>query len=139
MRRGEVHCLLGANGAGKSTLLKIIAGAYRQTDGALLLDGREVHPRSPAEAARLGISMIYQELDLVPQLTVEQNLFLGHAPARMGFIDRRTRRKRAQQALSRVGATFPLDARVETLSVANQQLTAIARSLTIRASLYASS
>lgn len=135
VRKGEVHCLLGANGAGKSTLLKIIAGAYRPTRGALVVDGQEVHPRSPAEAARLGISMIYQELDLVPQLTVEQNMFLGHAPARMGFIDRRARRKRAQEALSRVGATFPLDVRVETLSVASQQLTAIARSLTMDAKI----
>lgn len=135
VRRGEVHCLLGANGAGKSTLLKIIAGAYRPSGGAILVEGREVHPRSPAEAARLGISMIYQELDLVPQLTVEQNLFLGHAPSRLGFIDRRQRRQKAVEALARVGAKFPPEARVETLPVAGQQLTAIARSLTMDAKI----
>ncbi|MBA8903941.1 sugar ABC transporter ATP-binding protein [Phyllobacterium sp. P30BS-XVII] len=135
VRAGEVHCLLGANGAGKSTLLKIIAGAFRPTDGALLLDGKSVDLHSPAQAARLGISMIYQELDLVPQLTVEQNLFLGHAPGRFGLINHRERRERAAVALKRVGANFKPEARVETLSVANQQLTAIARSLTMDAKI----
>lgn len=135
VRAGEVHCLLGANGAGKSTLLKIIAGAFRPTDGTLLLDGEPVELHSPAQAARLGISMIYQELDLVPQLTVEQNLFLGHAPGRFGLINHGERRERAAAALKRVGAHFKPDARVETLSVANQQLTAIARSLTMDAKI----
>lgn len=135
VRAGEVHCLLGANGAGKSTLLKIIAGAFRPTGGQLVLDGTPVELRSPAEASRLGISMIYQELDLVPQLTVEQNLFLGHAPGKFGLIDHKERRRRASQALKRVGAIFTPDVRVETLSVANQQLTAIARSLTMDAKI----
>lgn len=133
VRRGEVHCLLGANGAGKSTLLKIIAGAQRPSGGTIQVEGVEVTPRSPSEAARLGISMIYQELDLVPQLTVEQNLFLGHAPGRFGVIDRLERKRRGQAALDRIGARFSLNARVETLSIANQQLTAIARSLTMDA------
>ena len=133
VRPGEVHCLLGANGAGKSTLLKIISGAYRPTTGEMLLDGAPIRLRSPHEGARAGISMIYQELDLVPQLTVEQNLFLGHAPGRFGIIDRGQRRRRTREALARVGARFAADARVETLSVANQQLAAIARSLTMDA------
>lgn len=77
VRSGEVHCLLGANGAGKSTLLKIIAGALLPTTGEILIDGELVAPHSPSDAASLGISMIYQELDLVPQLTVEQNMFWG--------------------------------------------------------------
>ncbi|MHC1551860.1 sugar ABC transporter ATP-binding protein [Phyllobacterium sp. K27] len=135
IRAGEVHCLLGANGAGKSTLLKIIAGAFRPTGGRLVLDDHPVELRSPAEASRLGISMIYQELDLVPQLTVEQNLFLGHAPGKFGLIDHKARRRRASEALRRVGANFASDACVETLSVANQQLTAIARSLTMDAKI----
>jgi ribose transport system ATP-binding protein len=135
VRAGEVHCVLGANGAGKSTLLKLIAGAFRPTDGRLMLDGKPVDLRSPAEASRLGISMIYQELDLVPQLTVEQNLFLGHAPGKFGVIDHKERRRRANEALKRVGARFMPDVRVETLSVANQQLTAIARSLTMDAKI----
>ncbi len=133
VRRGEVHCILGANGAGKSTLLKIIAGATRPTTGTIKVDGREVQIASPSEAARLGISMIYQELDLVPQLTVEQNLYLGQAPASFGVIDKAARRAGALEVLKRVGAGFSPDRRVETLSVANQQLTAIARSLTKQA------
>lgn len=130
VRPGEVHCLLGANGAGKSTFLKLCAGAMLPSGGEILVDGRPVSFRRPAEAAAAGISMIYQELDLVPQLTVAENLFLGHPPQRFGLIDKRTRRAQAQVALDRVGATFSPEARVESLSVANQQLTAIARSLT---------
>ncbi|MES2664472.1 MAG: sugar ABC transporter ATP-binding protein [Pseudomonadota bacterium] len=130
VRRGEVHCLLGANGAGKSTFLKIVAGAMLPTTGQISVDGKAVTFRSPSEAAHAGISMIYQELDLVPHLTVAQNLFLGHPPARFGVIDKRDRRARAAQALVRIGAGFGPDARVGSLSIANQQLTAIARSLT---------
>lgn len=130
VRRGEVHCLLGANGAGKSTFLKLVAGAMMPSAGEIRVDGQPVSFRKPSEAAAAGISMIYQELDLVPQLTVAENLFLGHPPARLGFLDKRHRRARAAEALARVGAQFGPDARVESLSVANQQLTAIARSLT---------
>ena len=130
VEKGEVHCLLGANGAGKSTLLKIIAGAYRPTRGSIRVDGQSALMRSPAEAARSGVSMIYQELDLVPQLTVEQNLFLGQEPRRIGFVDARARRAGAIAALDRVGAGFEPTAKVENLSIADRQLTAIARSLT---------
>lgn len=130
VRKGEVHCLLGANGAGKSTFLKIVAGAMLPTTGQISVDGHPMTFRSPSEAARAGISMIYQELDLVPHLTVAQNLFLGHPPARFGVIDKRDRRTKAAQALARIGAGFGPDARVGGLSIANQQLTAIARSLT---------
>jgi ribose transport system ATP-binding protein len=135
IRRGEVHCLLGANGAGKSTLLKIIAGAHQPTRGTLRLDGEVCRFRSPHEAAAAGISMIYQELDLVPQLTVAQNMLLGRTPSRWGLIDRRTRLRRAAEALARVGATFSPETPVGRLSIANQQLTAIARSLTLDAKI----
>ncbi len=133
IRAGEVHCLLGANGAGKSTLLKIIAGAHSLTRGALTLGGVACRFRSPHEAAVAGISMIYQELDLVPQLTVAQNMLLGRVPGRWGLIDRASRLRQAQAALSRVGAGFSPNAPVGSLSIANQQLTAIARSLTLDA------
>ena len=135
IRRGEVHCLLGANGAGKSTLLKIIAGAHALSGGALLLDGVVQRFRTPHEAAAAGISMIYQELDLVPQLTVAQNMFLGRVPGRWGLVDRHQRARLAEKALARVGATFRADDLVGSLSIANQQLTAIARSLTMNAKL----
>ncbi|GAB7524150.1 sugar ABC transporter ATP-binding protein [Paraburkholderia sp. 2C] len=130
VRRGEVHCLLGANGAGKSTLLKIVAGAHRPDTGALHIDGKPVDLRNPQEASAAGIAMIYQELDLIPQMTVEENLLLGHVPRRFGIVSRAKRRALAAAALARVGATFSLTARVETLSIANQQLAAIARALT---------
>jgi len=131
IRRGEVHCLLGANGAGKSTLLKIIAGAHSLTRGTLTLDGVPRRFRTPLEAARAGISMIYQELDLVPQLTVAQNMLLGRVPGRWGLVDRSHRTRIATEALARVGAGFGPNVLVGALSIANQQLTAIARALTL--------
>jgi ribose transport system ATP-binding protein len=130
VRKGEVHCLLGANGAGKSTFLKLIAGALSPSGGEIKVNGKKVTFRTPSEAAASGISMIYQELDLVPQLTVAENLFLGHPPARYCFLRKGNRRQRAGEALARVGASFSPDDRVGSLSIANQQLTAIARSLT---------
>lgn len=133
VRPGEVHCLLGANGAGKSTFLKVIAGVLAPTSGEIRVMGETCRHRGPADASAAGISMIYQELDLVPELTVAENLFLGHAPHRAGFIRKRERRAQAQEALDRVGARFPVTARIGDLSIANQQLTAIARSLTRRA------
>jgi ribose transport system ATP-binding protein len=130
VRKGEVHCLLGANGAGKSTFLKLIAGALSPSGGDIWVEGKKVNFKAPAEAAAAGISMIYQELDLVPQLTVAENLFLGHPPASFGFLNKRERRARALEALARIKASFSPEDRVGNLSIANQQLTAIARSLT---------
>src|ERR671922_1082125 len=86
---GEVHVLLGENGAGKSTLMKILSGAYRKDAGEIELDGRPVSIDSPRDAQALGIATIYQELSRVPQLTVAENILLGHEPSRAGVIDRR--------------------------------------------------
>ena len=130
VRPGEVHALLGANGAGKSTLLKVISGAHPPDQGTVTLDGKRVQFRSPHEATQAGIAMIYQELDLVPELTVAENLFLGHEPARLQLIRHQERRRLTQTALDQVGATFSPAARVQDLSLANQQLAAIARALT---------
>lgn len=130
---GEVHCLVGANGAGKSTLLKIVAGAHRADIGSLYVGGQLLSPRSPSDATAAGISMVYQELDLVPELSVEQNLFLGRAPQRLGVLARRERRERTHAALQRVCASFSSDSRVGALSVANKQMVVIARALTMEA------
>ena len=127
---GEVHCLLGENGAGKSTLMKILAGSYVPDSGEIRIDGEPVQFSHPLDGIRAGISVIYQELDLFSDLTVAQNLFLGHSPSTGGVVHRRERRQRAQQYLDRVGATFSPDARVADLPIADQQLTAIARALT---------
>ncbi|WPP01146.1 sugar ABC transporter ATP-binding protein [Pseudomonas sp. HR96] len=133
LRAGEVHCLLGANGAGKSTLLKIVAGAHRPDNGEMFVGGRSVELKNPQQARSAGIAMIYQELDLVGQMTVEENLMLGYTPQRFGLIAKAARRARVKAALARVGAGFSATARVETLSIANQQLAAIARALTCEA------
>jgi len=130
VRAGEVHCVLGENGAGKSTLMKILSGSYQPDGGEILIGGSPVHIGSPVQGLAAGISVIYQELDLFPDLTVAQNLFLGHAPSRLGIVNGRARREAARGYLDRVGATFSPDAVVGSLPIADQQLTAIARALT---------
>ncbi|WP_166904541.1 sugar ABC transporter ATP-binding protein [Mycobacterium sp. DL440] len=128
--QGEVHCLLGENGAGKSTLMKILSGSYTPDAGTITLDGEEVSFGSPIDGVRAGINTIYQELDLVPDMTVAQNLFLGHEPLRGLFIARRERDRLAAQAIARVGGSFAPSDVVASLSVSDQQLTAIAKALT---------
>jgi len=127
---GQVHCVLGENGAGKSTLMKILSGSYQPDGGEILIDGVPVQIGSPQQGLAAGISVIYQELDLFPDLTVAQNLFLGHAPSRFGMVSRAARRADAVTYLQKVGATFSPDAIVGSLPIADQQLTAIARALT---------
>jgi ribose transport system ATP-binding protein len=130
VRPGEVHCLLGENGAGKSTLMKILAGSYQPDEGTILLDGEPYAPATPHAGLAAGIAVIYQELDLLPDLTVAQNLLLGRAPRLGPFVRRAQRAKLAREALDRVGATFPVTAKVGDLPIAAQQLTAIAKALT---------
>ncbi|GAB6902110.1 sugar ABC transporter ATP-binding protein [Kineosporia succinea] len=133
VRAGEVHCLLGANGAGKSTMMKILGGAYMMDAGEVRLGGEVLHLNGPAAGLAAGISVIYQELDLVGDLTVAENLYLGRSPARLGWVDRATRREQAVAMLKRVGARFSPDIKVGSLPVAGQQLTAIAKALTMDA------
>ncbi len=87
VREGEVHALLGENGAGKSTLMKILSGAYMKDAGKVFLDGQEIQVKNTKESERLGISIIYQELNLIPELSVAENIFLDRQPKRNGFID----------------------------------------------------
>jgi ribose transport system ATP-binding protein len=121
---GEIHCLIGANGAGKSTLLKINAGAHRLDAGEILIAGKRSSFSNPVEAARAGISMIYQELDLVLQLTVAENLFWGRVPHHFGWVRRGNREQRAEELLSLLGASFSCSERIEQLPISGQQLTA---------------
>lgn len=127
---GEVHALLGENGAGKSTLLKILAGVQRADSGAILIDGR-LHPiHTPRDAQAAGIALIHQELQLVPELDVAQNMFLGRVLRHRGvFADRRRMRARARAALRRLGVDIDVRTKVKDLSVAQKQLVEIGRAL----------
>src|SRR5205085_9368534 len=99
VRAGEVMALVGQNGAGKSTLIKVLTGAYRRDSGDVRFLGREVAFASPQEAQRSGISTIYQEINLIPYRSVAENICLGHAPTRFGFLDWREMNRRARELL----------------------------------------
>ena len=129
VRAGEVHALVGENGAGKSTLIRIVTGAHEADGGTVELDGVPVRWASPLAAADAGIAAIYQELDLIPALSVRANLFLAREQARLGFIAAAEERRRAREALARLGVDLDPGVRVGTLEVAQQQLVAIARAL----------
>ncbi|WP_417741780.1 sugar ABC transporter ATP-binding protein [Salipiger sp.] len=126
---GEVHALLGENGAGKSTLIKCLTGAYRRDAGTLLMDGQEIHPVSTADSQRLGIGTVYQEVNLLPNLTVAENLFLGRQPMRGGFIARRRMNEEARAVLAGYGLRIDPAEPLTAYSVAIQQVIAIARAV----------
>ncbi len=130
LRPGEVHALLGANGAGKTTLARIVAGLVRPDSGAMELDSVPYAPRTKAEAERLGVQIVPQELNLIPNLSVAENLFLSTLPRRRGLIDRVELRPRARTALSRVGLeSLDSTTLVEGLGIGVQQLIEIAKVL----------
>ena len=129
LRRGEIHALLGENGAGKSTLIKILTGVYSRDSGTMTLDGSEVQPRDVGEAQELGIGTVYQEVNLLENLTVAENLFLGRQPRRFGFIDRSEMRRRSQALLQDYGLNIDVDALLSSYSVAIRQIIAIARAV----------
>lgn len=131
--KGEVHVLLGENGAGKSTLVKMLAGAYRPDEGEILLAGEAASISSAMDAQKLGISTIYQEFNLVPQLTVAENIFLGRQPRRFGFVDRRKMREEARKLLDRMKVLVDPDALVSNLGVAQRQMVEIAKALSLNA------
>lgn len=131
LHRGEVHALAGANGSGKSTLMKIVYGAHRPTAGTMTVAGQPVRLRSPAEALRMGIAAVPQELPLVPSLSVAENVLFGDLPRRHGVVRWSQLHERAAAALAEVGAAGRIDPRqpVGRLELAAQQLVSIARAL----------
>jgi ribose transport system ATP-binding protein len=133
LRRGEVHVLLGENGAGKSTLIKMLSGAYRPDAGRVFVDGREVTIHGAQDSERLGIATIYQEFNLVPDLTVAENIFLGRQPRRFGMIDRKRMEADAAELLERVGVQVSPRARVRELGIARLQMVEIAKALSLNA------
>ena len=134
LRPGEVHILLGENGAGKSTLMKILSGAYQKSAGQILLDGSEVEIKNPKHAQTLGISTIYQEFNLIPHLSVGENIFLGREPARLpGVIDQRAIFQQATRALTDLGLALNPRKLVKELRVAEQQMVEVAKALSLDA------
>jgi ribose transport system ATP-binding protein len=133
LRRGEVHVLLGENGAGKSTLIKMLSGAYRPDSGRIFAGRQEVRIHGAQDAERLGIATIYQEFNLVPDLTVAENIFLGRQPRRFGMIDRKQMEADAARLLDRVGVRVSPRARVRELGIARLQMVEIAKALNLDA------
>jgi ribose transport system ATP-binding protein len=130
VRPGEVHALIGENGAGKSTLMKVLSGADRADAGTMSLDGEVYLPSGPADARKKGVAMIYQELTLAPDLSVEANVLLGLEPRRWGFLCRREGRRRVTEALASLGhSEIDPDGPVSGLAPAAQQVVEIARAV----------
>lgn len=129
IRAGEVLVLAGENGAGKSTLIKILGGVHTEFEGEIWIQDQLVRPRSPSEAAALGVAVIYQELSLVPPMSVADNVFLGRTLARAGFVAHGEQRRLARELLEQLGIDIAVDRRVEDLALAQQQLTEIAKAL----------
>jgi len=133
LRAGEVHALLGENGAGKSTLLKVLTGVMHVDAGKIILKGEPVHFANPLEAQHAGISAVYQEINLCPNLSVAENMYIGREPRHLGRIQWRLMRRRATEALERVDVHVDVSALVSTHSLAVQQMVAIARAIDISA------
>ncbi|TDB82528.1 sugar ABC transporter ATP-binding protein [Micromonospora sp. KC721] len=136
VRAGEVHCLLGQNGAGKSTLIKVLSGAHRPDAGEIVWQGEQVSFSSPHAALKAGIATIYQELDLIDELSVAENLAIGQEPRRLGFVRRGAMRHAAQRVLSQLGhPEIPVGAEVGALPAAAKQIVSMGRALSRRAKL----
>ena len=129
VRPGEVHALMGENGAGKSTLIKLVTGVYRPDAGTILLGGVERAFRTPLEAQAAGISTIYQEVNLVPMMSVARNLFLGREPRRFGLVDVRGLNRAAAEILAEYGVHADVTAPVHTLGLGARQMVALARAV----------
>jgi galactofuranose transport system ATP-binding protein len=132
LRSGEVLCLVGENGAGKSTLMKVLTGVDRPDSGRIIFDGKEIHAKSPQHAQSLGISTVYQEINLCPNLTVSENILLGHEPHKMGRIDWGKMNMLADETLQNLlGIDIDVTKALGSYTVAIQQMVAIARALYI--------
>jgi ribose transport system ATP-binding protein len=135
---GKVHALIGKNGSGKSTLVKICAAAQAPTSGAIKVDGKPVTMRAPADAFSKGLATVYQELSLIPEITVAENILLGRLPKKkpLGLsIDWAEAYLKAGEALQGVGALIPLKARVKSLSIGQQQIVEIAKAMSFNPSV----
>ena len=128
-KRAEVNVIMGENGAGKSTLMRILTGAHSKDSGKLIYEGKEVEIHTPADAKALGISMIYQELNLVPDMTVAENLFVGNEQVKGLFVDKKSQIKIGNEVMANIGVDIDCSMLVNQLSLAKQQMVEIAKSV----------
>ena len=135
LHRGEVLGLVGENGAGKSTLIKVLGGAHLPDVGQILIEGQSVHIPTPTAAQQAGISIIYQEFNLIPELTVRENIFLGREKTRMGFIGAAQEHNKTMNLFRKIGINIDPNARCSQLSVAQQQTVEIAKALSVNAKI----
>jgi len=131
LRSGEIHALVGENGAGKSTLIKVLTGVERQNQGTIKLDGKEVIIKSPQHAQALGISTVYQEINLCTSLSIAENILIGREPTKLGRIDWKSLNARARQILQGLEVDIDISQPLGSYSIAIQQMAAIARALVI--------
>ena len=135
LRRGEVLGLVGENGAGKSTLIKALGGAHLPDAGEILIDGRPVHIPTPTAARQAGVSIIYQEFNLIPDLTVRENIFLGREKTKIGFVKAADEHRQTQKLFEKIGIIIDPNARCRELTVAQQQTVEIAKALCVNAKI----
>ena len=131
LRKGEVLGLIGENGAGKSTMMNILLGSLKPTEGTMVLKGRPYAPKSPADALRAGISMIHQEVSLVPDMTVAENIWIGRERLfrKHGLLDVRARLQRTKKMMEDMDVQIDPNARIRTLSIATMQLVEVLRAV----------
>jgi simple sugar transport system ATP-binding protein len=135
LRRGEILALMGENGAGKSTLIKVLTGVYPMDAGTITMEGHKLENRSPQEAQLNGISTVYQEVNLCPNLSVAENLFIGREPKKFGNIDWKTMNSRAKEILQKMNINIDVTAALENYSIALQQMVAIGRAVDMSAKI----
>lgn len=135
LMEGEVHALLGENGAGKSTLMKILSGALQKDEGEICISGQAVNIQTPSEAEKYGVSIIYQEFNLIPGLTVAENIFLRRYPKKNGAIDWKQMKENAQKVLEQIHCSLQPDQIVSELTTAEQQMVEIAKATSLNAKI----
>ena len=137
LKKGEIHAICGENGAGKSTLMKVVCGAYRPDSGDIYVNGSEAHFSNPIEAYQAGISIIFQETSLFEEMTVRENLFLGHEPQKkvgpLRILDYKDMTRRAEEIFLRLNSKINLNTKIKKLGIAQKQMVEIAKALTFNA------
>jgi len=135
LKKGEVMALLGENGAGKSTLVKALTGVYQRDAGDIYLEGQPISPQNTAHAQELGIGTVYQEVNLLPNMSVMDNLFIGNEPKKWGFVDRKLMAEKAKEIVKSYGLDIDVTEPLNHFSVAIQQVIAIARAISLSAKI----